>query len=351
MFEHVPAGPVDPFFHLKKKADEDCHPDKVDVGVGIYRNENGLYQELEVVKKAKKILDEQNLGHDYGLTTGDAHFLKLAAGVVFGPTSDALAFGRVASVQTLSGSGANHLAAVLLARSVHPKPTVYFSGPGWSNTKPLFEYAGLDTNEYAYLDGDKRAVDFAACLAALNEAPAGSVFVVQGCCHNPTGKDFTAQQWRLFAETAKAKGHLPLIDIAYQGLGDGLDEDAVGVHTCVQLGLEVVVCQSFAKNFALYGERCGVLHVVTTSATAAANVKDQLRSLVRREYSSPPAYGSRLVSIVLSDPQLREEWVQELGAMRKRLQQSRKSLQTQLQVVLKTPGDWKHITEEKGLFT
>ncbi|KAJ5494625.1 Pyridoxal phosphate-dependent transferase major region subdomain 2 [Penicillium fimorum] len=174
--------------------------------------------------------------------------------------------------------------------------------------KPLCDHAGLETIEYPYIDLQASELSCQPCIDAIRSAPTGSVFVMQGCCHNPTGKDITPEQWQLFGEEIKARGHLAFIDIAYQGLGDGLDEDAAGVRILSRLGIDMVVCQSFSKNFALYGERCGALHVVTGSAEAATNTKDQLRSLIRREYSSSPAYGSRLVTIVLDDPQLRAQW-------------------------------------------
>ncbi|KAJ5951287.1 Pyridoxal phosphate-dependent transferase major region subdomain 2 [Penicillium vulpinum] len=351
MFENIPMGPADPFFYLKKKADEDNHPDKVDIGVGIYRSEQGTYQELAVVKKAKKILDQLDLGHDYGLTTGDDRFLKLAAEVIFGNDNEALVSGRIASVQTLSGTGANHIAAIFLARLLDTKPAVYLGTPTWNNMKPLCDHAGLETVEYPYIDPQTSKFSFQPCIDAIRTAPAGSVFVLQGCCHNPTGKDITPEQWQLFGEKIKAHGHLAFIDIAYQGLGDGLDEDAAGVRILSRLGIDMVVCQSFSKNFALYGERCGVLHIVTGSAEAAKNTKDQLRSLIRREYSSSPAYGSRLVTIVLENPELRREWVEELTSMKARLHQNRHRLYKELSTVLKTPGNWKHIVEEKGLFS
>ncbi|KAJ5383243.1 Pyridoxal phosphate-dependent transferase major region subdomain 2 [Penicillium concentricum] len=371
MFDDIPMGPADPFFHLKKKADEDKHPDKVDIGVGIYRSEEGTYQELAVVKKAKKILDQLDLGHDYGLTTGDDRFLKLAAEVMFGKENEALVSGRIASVQTLSGTGANHIAAILLARLIDPKPAIYLGTPTWNNMKPLCDHAGLVTIEYPYIDPQTSELSFQPCIDAIRSAPTGSVFVLQGCCHNPTGKDITPEQWQLFGKEVKARSHLAFIDIAYQGLGDGLDEDAAGVRILSRLGIDMVVCQSFSKNFALYGERCGVLHVVAGSVEAATNTKDQLRSLIRREYSSSPAYGSRLVTIVLDDPELRAEWVAELTIMKTRLQQNRQRLYNELSTVLEvchlpmsrmkiagadttyfqTPGNWKHIVEEKGLFS
>ncbi|KAF6829004.1 aspartate aminotransferase [Colletotrichum musicola] len=351
MFGHIQPGPPDPMFTLKKNADTDLSSRKVDLGVGIYRNEAGVYQELEVVKQAKKQLDQLNLGHDYELTTGDPEYLELAAEVMFGNDSDALKSGRISSVQTISGTGANSLGALLIARTMQPKPKVYISIPTWGNHVPIFQDAGLQTTTYPYLDSSKHAVNFAALLDAVRTAPRGSVFVLQGCCHNPTGVDLNLQQWQDLAVEMKAHGHLPFFDTAYQGLGDGFDEDAAGVCTFVKAGIEMLVCQSFSKNFALYGERCGALHVVAETSEVAANVKDRLRSLIRHTYSSSPAYGSRLVKIVLTDTSLRESWATELDGMRQRLKRNRQALFNQLTNVLKTPGDWAHITQEKGLFS
>ncbi|KAI8257856.1 Aspartate aminotransferase [Colletotrichum sp. SAR11_239] len=260
MFEHIKPGPPDPMFDLKRDSDNDHSSEKVDLGVGIYRNESGLYQELEVVKLAKKELDRQNLGHDH-------------------------------------------------------------------------------------------AVNFDALLEAVRTAPQGSVFILQGCCHNPSGVDLSVQQWQELATEMKSHGQLPFFDTAYQGLGDGFDEDAAGVRIFVEAGLEMLVCQSFSKNFALYGERCGALHVVADSTEVAANVKDRLRSLIRYTYSSSPAYGSRLVKIVLSNCELRNAWTLELEGMRERLKRNRQALYSELTNVLKTPGDWSHLTQEKGLFS
>ncbi|KAI1291183.1 aspartate aminotransferase [Xylaria venustula] len=351
MFDQIQPGPADPIFFLKKTADEDLDPRKVDVGVGIYRNEDGKYQELDVVRKAKRRLDQLDLGHDYEITTGDAAFLGLAAQVLFSTHSDLLESGRVSSVQTLSGTGACHLGALLLATNIHPKPKVFVGLPNWGNTVPMFQHVGLETQTYRYLDPDTKRVDMTSILETLRQAPSGSVFSFQGCCQNPLGADYTEAQWTTVAKELKARDLFPFLDIAYQGLGKGLDEDAAGVRIITDTCPEALVCQSFSKNFALYGERCGALHVVAKSPETADNVKDQLRSLIRREFSSSPAYGSRLVKIVLGDHELREQWVSELSKMRQRLQRNRDILYRNLSEVFKTPGDWKHILEEQGLFS
>ncbi|KAF6798769.1 aspartate aminotransferase [Colletotrichum sojae] len=268
MFGHIQPGPPDPMFTLKKNADTDLDFRKVDLGVGIYRSEAGVYQELEVVKQ-------------YELTTGDPEFLELAAEVMFGNDSDALKPGRDAG----------------------PQITIY-----------------------PYLDLSKHAVNFPALLDTVRTAPRGSVFVLQGCCYNPTGVDLNIQQWQELAVEMKAHGHLPIFDTAYQGLGDGFDEDAAGVRTFVKAGIELLVCQSFSKNFALYGERCGTLHVVAETSEVAANVKDRLRSLIRRTYSSSPAYANWMTRAT------------ELDEMRRRLKRNRQALFDQLTNVLKVRG-------------
>ncbi|KAK1673889.1 pyridoxal phosphate-dependent transferase [Colletotrichum godetiae] len=351
MFGHVQPGPPDPMFTLKRDADNDTSLEKVDLGVGIYRSEEGSYQELDVVRQAKRKLDELNLGHDYELTIGDADFLRLAAEVMFGEHSDALQTGRVSSVQTISGTGANSLGALFISKVMEPKPKVYIGVPTWGNHLPIFQDVGLETVTYLYLDGSKHAVNFTALLNAVQSAVRGSVFVLQGCCHNPTGVDLSPSQWAELASEMKLYGHLPFFDTAYQGLGDGLEEDAVGIRVFAKAGIEMLVCQSFSKNFALYGERCGALHFVGNSQKVVANVQDRLRSLIRHTYSSAPAYGSRLVKIVLNDTDLRKKWTLEIDGMRTRLKRNRQTLHDELALNLKTPGDWSYLVKEKGLFS
>ncbi|KAF9872749.1 aspartate aminotransferase [Colletotrichum karsti] len=315
MFEHIQPGPPDPMFNLKRDADNDHSPEKVDLGVGIYRNESGSYQELEVVREAKKRLEDQDLGHDYGPTTGDAEFLKFAAGVMFSEDCDALRSERISSVQTISGTGANALGALLLAKTMQPKPKVYIGIPTWGNHLDIFQNVDMETITYSYLDSTRHEVNFSGLLSAVRTAPRGSIFVLQGCCHNPSGVDLSVQQWQELASEMREHGQLPFFDTAYQGLGDGFDEDAAGVRIFVEAGIEMLVCQSFSKNFALY------------------------------------AYGSRLVKIVLSNSDLRMAWAAELDGMRQRLKRNRQALYHQLAHMLKTPGDWSHLNREKGLFS
>ncbi|KAL3459099.1 pyridoxal phosphate-dependent transferase [Aspergillus heterothallicus] len=348
MFEHVQPGPDDPMFRLKKEADADTSEKKVDLGVGIYRDEEGHYHELMVVQRAKKILEEKNLGHDYELTIGNVNFLEQAARVMFGNNQAVL--DRVSSVQTISGTGANHLGAMFLRRcsETSTTPQVFNGAPTWGNHDPLFRLGGFDEiKTYSYYDRDAAEIDFATLLQTAQAAPRGSIFILQACCHNPTGADLTQEQWRKLANVMKVNDLFPFFDIAYQGLGGSLEDDAYPIRLFAEMGFEMAVCQSFSKNFGLYGERCGVLHIVCADNAIAANVQDQLRCLIRWEFSSSPAYGSRLVSIILENHDLEKAWRDELLEMRSRLEHNRKSLYKSLE---KTPGNWQSIITTTGLF-
>ncbi|THZ48355.1 hypothetical protein D6C88_10022 [Aureobasidium pullulans] len=308
-FGEVEAGPVDPMFHLKLQADLDTSPAKVDLGVGIYRNENGLYHEYGAIKEAKKVLSDWNPGHDYEVTIGKPSFLNLAAGLLFFKDSEAVESGRIASVQTISGTGACHLGATFLSRFNPTSSRKAFVGvPAWGNYQPLLELAGIAVENYSYYDPQSKRVDFSSIIRAVRCAPEGSIFVLQACCHNPTGADLTQSQWQDLSVELSRKNHVPFFDIAYHGLGNSLDEDAFAIRHFTDRGFEMMVCQSFSKNFGLYGERVGVLHVVTPGKEVAARVVDQLRYLIRCEFSSSPAYGSRLVEIILNKENLLDDW-------------------------------------------
>ncbi|KAF2850961.1 aspartate aminotransferase [Plenodomus tracheiphilus IPT5] len=350
-FHDVPEGPPDPVFTLKSAVDADKTPEKVDLGVGVYRNEQGQYNELEAIKEAKKILTQMQLGHDYEVTTGDNKFVRNAASLLFSTSSAAIRSSRVTSVQAISGTGSIHLAALFLSRCTSFKgKKVYIGTPAWGNYEPLFDLVGLEVVAYKYYDATRGVVDFESVLNAVAGAPAGSIFVLQGCCHNPSGLDLTPEQWRELAKAMKLKYLFPFFDLAYQGLGVSLEDDAYGLRHFEEQGFELVACQSFSKNFGLYGERCGVLHVVSENEKVAVNVYDQLRCLIRWEFSSSPAYGARLVNIILSDRRLSKLWTDELTVMRSRLLDLRRDLHSALTDKHKTPGNWSTILSSTGLF-
>ncbi|KAH7361191.1 aspartate aminotransferase [Pyrenochaeta sp. MPI-SDFR-AT-0127] len=350
-FQDVPQGPPDPVYILKNAVDADKSPEKVDLGVGVYRNEQAQYNELGAIREAKTILTKKELGHDYEVTTGDAEFVKNAATVLFGRDCKAMQLSNVTSVQAISGTGSIHLAALFLSRCASFKgKSVYIGTPAWGNYEPLFNLVGLEVVKYKYYDATKGSVDFDSVLDAVSKATEGSIFVLQGCCHNPSGADLKPEQWRKLAQAMKPRNLFPFFDMAYQGLGASLDDDAYGLRHFEEQGFELLACQSFSKNFGLYGERCGVLHVVSENEKVAANVYDQLRCLIRWEFSSSPAYGSRLVNTILGSEQLSSKWTDELIVMRQRLVGLRRSLHSELVEARKTPGDWSAILSSTGLF-
>ncbi|KAF3046110.1 hypothetical protein E8E12_011155 [Didymella heteroderae] len=324
---------------------------KIDLGVGVYRNEKGKYNELDVLQQAKKILTMAEVGHDYEVTTGNAEFVENACRVLFGAESEAVETGRIASAQAISGTGSIHLAALFLSRAEQFKgKKVHVGAPAWGNYEPLFNLVGFEVVKYRHYDAERGVVAFSDLLKAVDQAPNGSMFVLQGCCHNPSGADLSSEQWQTLARAMKTKGHFPFFDMAYQGLGASLVDDAFGPRCFAKQGLELLACQSFSKNFGLYGERCGVLHILTESEAVAANVYDQLRCLIRWEFSSSPAYGSRLVNTILKDASLTSQWEDELVVMRERLGNLRRTLYDLLTKKQKTPGKWDAILTSTGLF-
>lgn len=327
MFRSVPKGPADPVFILSSKVKADKSPSKIDLGVGVYRNDQGRYNELDVLKQAKEILSNADLGHDYEVTTGDANFVKNACKVLFGADSEAVKDKRIASAQAISGTGSIHLAALFLRRAEQFRgKRVYVGTPAWGNYEPLFNLIGFEVVKYRHYDAERGVVAFSDLLGAVDQAPNSSIFVLQGCCHNPSGADLSKEQWNALARAMKPKNHFPFFDMAYQGLGGPLDEDAYGLRHFAEQGFELLACQSFSKNFGLYGERCGVLHILVEGQAVAANVYDQLRCLIRWEFSSSPAYGSRLVNTILKNTSLTSQWQDELIVMRERLVSLRKTL-------------------------
>lgn len=350
MFRTVAPSPPDPVYLLSQQVREDTAPEKVDLGVGVYRNEQGAYHEMRALKtvrvppaqtskfqslitgaQAKRILAQQDANHDYEVTTGNAAFLSHAAGVLFGPDADVLSERKVTSVQAISGTGAIHLGALFLARTpAFAGKKVYIGTPAWGNYAPLFALVGLDVATYRHYDAGTGRVDFDAVMAATEAAEEGSVFVLQGCCHNPSGADFSRAQWDDLADAMQTRKLFPLFDMAYQGLGASLEEDAYGLRLFARRGFELLACQSFSKNLGLYGERVGALHAVSPDAEVAGRVYERLRCLIRWEFSSSPAYGARLVAIVLSDEKVRQDWVTELATMQKRLADNRKAMYEEL---------------------
>ncbi|KAH8833850.1 putative aspartate aminotransferase, cytoplasmic, partial [Flagelloscypha sp. PMI_526] len=354
-WDAVPLAPPDSIFKLTAAYKDDAFPQKVNLGVGAYRDDNGKPWVLPVVKKATSILlSDESIDHEYLPITGLAEFTAAAAKLILGPQSPAIAEKRAVSVQTISGTGANHLGALFLSRFYNwgdqPKK-VWLSNPTWANHHAIFKNVGIEPVEYPYYDPKTIGLDYTGLLNALGNASPRSVFLLHACAHNPTGVDPTRDQWKKIAETILEKKHFVFFDCAYQGFASGdLDNDAWAVRHFIERGVPLLVCQSFAKNAGLYGERVGALHIVPPNKENADKVKSQLSVLQRSEISNPPAHGARLVSLILNNPDLFEEWKKDIQTMAGRIIDMRKELFNILTTDLKTPGNWDHIVNQIGMF-
>ncbi|KAI0005269.1 pyridoxal phosphate-dependent transferase [Xylariaceae sp. FL0662B] len=355
--EVVPQAPEDPMFFLNRAYKEDQNPNKVDLGIGAYRDDNAKPWILPVVKKADDILHSNpNLDHEYAPIAGVASFTSKAAELIIGgPDSPAIKEKRITSVQTISGTGAVHLGALFLAKFYPGTKKVYLSDPTWVNHNQIFSNVGIPIAQYPYFSKETKRLDIDGLKSAILGAPDRSIILLHPCAHNPTGVDPTLDQWKEIAEIMRQKNHFPFFDCAYQGFASGdLLQDNAAIRYFVDQGFELVVAQSFAKNFGLYGERVGCFHVVTAPAADATQtigrVSSQLAILQRSEISNPPLYGARIASTVLNDPKLFAEWQDNLRTMSGRIISMRKALRAKLEE-LGTPGTWNHITEQIGMFS
>ncbi|KAG8764308.1 Aspartate aminotransferase, cytoplasmic [Ceratobasidium sp. 423] len=355
-FSNVPLAPPDSIFKLTAAYKADTFPQKVNLGVGAYRDDNGKPWVLPVVKKATGILlNDPTLDHEYLPITGLPEYTSAAAKLILGADSPAIAEGRVASVQTISGTGANHLGALFLSRFYQwtdNKPQVFVSDPTWINHFAIMRNVQIEPLTYPYYDPKTIGLDFSGLLNSLKTAPVRSVFLLHACAHNPTGVDPTPEQWKEIADVVLEKGHYAFFDSAYQGFASGdLDKDAAALRYFVSRGVPLLVCQSFAKNAGLYGERVGALHIVSPTKEEANRVKSQLSVLQRSEISNPPAHGARLIALILNDPALFEEWKRDIKTMAHRIIAMREELYNILTNELKTPGKWNHIIDQIGMFS
>ncbi|KAI4662590.1 uncharacterized protein J4E79_004881 [Alternaria viburni] len=354
----VPQAPEDPLFGLMAAFRRDENPNKVDLGIGAYRDDNAKPWILPVVKKADdRLRDDPNLNHEYLPIAGLAEFTTASQKLVLGGDSPAIKEKRVTSLQTISGTGAVHLGALFLAKfyKTQSQRTAYFSDPTWANHFQIFSNVGLEYKTYPYFSKKTKGLDFDGMIGALQDAAEGSIIVLHACAHNPTGVDATQEQWKKIAEVIKSKKHFPFFDTAYQGFASGdLATDGWAIRYFVEQGFELCIAQSYAKNFGLYGERAGCFHFVTSpSSDAESTIKriaSQLAILQRSEISNPPAYGARIASTVLNDPQLFAEWEDNLRTMSGRIKEMRKALRSKLEN-MGTPGTWNHITEQIGMFS
>jgi aromatic-amino-acid transaminase len=345
----VEMAPRDPILGLTETFNADKNPAKVNLGVGIYYDDNGKVPLLACVSRAERQLAENLPPRSYLPIEGLAAYDKAVQELVFGADAPAVKEKRIVTVQALGGTGGLKLGADFLRRTA-PGAEVWISDPSWENHRALFESAGFKVNNYPYYDAATRGANFPAMLAELRRIPAGSIVVLHACCHNPTGVDLTLEQWAEVIEVVTTRALTPFLDIAYQGFGDGIDADGEVVRRFAQAGGPVFVSNSFSKSFSFYGERVGALSVVTSSVDEAARVLSQLKRVIRTNYSNPPTHGSQIVATVLTTPDWRALWETELAGMRDRIRAMRQQLMEKL--VARVPGtDFAYVTRQRGMFS
>ena len=349
LFSAVELAPRDPILGITEQFAADPSPHKVNLGVGMYYDENGKLPLLQCVAAAEQAMAEAHAARGYLPIDGIAEYDKAAQRLAFGEASPAVAEQRIATVQGLGGTGALKVPADFLKR-LQPQARVLISDPSWENHRALFTQAGFEVATYPYYEPASHGVRFDAMLGALNALPAGTVVVLHACCHNPTGCDLTPEQWREVVASARARGWIPLLDMAYQGFGRGLDEDAAAARLFADAGIDCLVATSFSKNFSLYGERVGALSVVCATRDDAQRVLSQLKVLIRANYSNPPTHGAKAVAVVLADPALRTLWHQELARMRERIRSMRERLITKLREA-GVQQDMSFIARQQGMFS
>ena len=349
MLSSLPQAPPDAILGLGEAFKLDPNPRKINLSVGVYKDEQGNTPVLACVKEAERRLLAREASKGYLSIEGHAQYDALVQELLFGPGHEVLKSRRAVTAQTPGGTGSLRVAADLLKKHF-PQARIWMSNPTWANHAAIFKAAGLAVETYAYIDKAGRGLDFPAMLAALKQIPAGDVVLLHGCCQNPTGIDPTTHEWLEIAAVIHERKLLPLIDFAYQGFGDGLVEDAAGLLAIAQPGHEVLVCSSFSKNFGLYGERVGALSVVAEDQAAAQRALSQIRVAIRTNYSNPPAHGAAIVAEVLGDSALRKQWEQELATMRDRIHQMRRLFVETMQQ--KAPQhDFSFLQDQKGMFS
>ena len=350
MFQNVDAYAGDPILSLMERFKEDPRSDKVNLSIGLYYNEEGIIPQLQAVAEAEARLNAVPHGASLYLPMeGLNAYRNTIAPLLFGADHPVLAQKRVATIQTLGGSGALKVGADFL-KKYFPDSGVWVSDPTWENHVAIFEGAGFNVETYPWFDSETNGVRVEALLEKLKTLPARSIVLLHPCCHNPTGADLTNDQWDAVIEVLKARNLIPFLDIAYQGFGAGMEDDAYAIRAVASAGLPVLVSNSFSKIFSLYGERVGGLSVVCEDAEAASRVLGQLKATVRRIYSSPPNFGAQVVATVLGDEQLKASWLAEVESMRKRILSMRQELVNVLKEAV--PGhNFDYLIRQRGMFS
>lgn len=349
LFTAVEMAPRDPILGLTEQYVADTNPKKVNLGVGVYYDDNGKLPLLQCVQKAEEKMMAAHAARGYLPIDGIAAYDAAVKTLVFGADSEPVKSGRVATVQALGGTGGLRVGADFI-KKLNPAAKVLISDPSWENHRALFTQAGFAVETYPYYDAAKKGINFDGMLTALSTAPAGTVVVLHACCHNPTGYDLTPAQWDQVVAAVKAGQLVPFLDMAYQGFGQGIQEDSVAVQKFVASGQDFFVSTSFSKSLSLYGERVGALSVLCQDKEQTARVLSQLKIVIRTNYSNPPTHGGQVAATILNTPELRALWEQELAGMRTRIKEMRHALVAKL----KEKGvqrDFSFIAQQVGMFS
>lgn len=349
MFERVTAAPADPILGLNEAFAADDRPSKVNLGVGVFMNDDGVTPILETVKQAEARLLQDESTKSYLPISGDVEYDTQVQTLLFGDNSEVLNNNRARTAQTPGGTGALRIAADFMFRELGVR-RIHVSSPTWANHNNIFTSAGLEMVNYRYYDAENKGLDFDAMMADLEQVSDGDAVMFHGCCHNPTGADPSPEQWRQLADLAVRRGFVVLFDFAYQGFGSGMDEDAVGLRAFADQVPELLVANSFSKNFGLYNERVGAMTLVASDRFTADNAFSQVKTIIRGNYSNPPAHGAKIVATILKDDALRRAWIDEVAQMRDHI----KVLRDLLVAKLNERGvdrDFSFISEQKGMFS
>lgn len=349
MFESLKVAPPDPILGLGEAFEKDTHRNKINLTVGVYKDEAGVTPIVGAVKKAEAILVEREATKSYLPIQGSAEYGAAVQSLLFGSGHEIISGKRATTAHTPGGTGALRVAADFL-NFIKPGGTIWVSQPTWPNHPGVFGAAGLEVKTYPYYDAENKSLAFEAMEHCLSEAAEGDVVLFHACCHNPSGMDPSAEQWGRLAELTQGRKLIPLLDFAYQGLGHGLEEDAAGLRRFCGAGRELMVASSFSKNFGLYRERVGALTIVTASEEAAQATLSQLKRIVRTNYSNPPSHGAAVVTTILGDPALRAEWEAEVQGMCSRIRKMR-GLFVETLHELGVPQDYSFLTRQNGMFS
>ncbi|MFH7565284.1 amino acid aminotransferase [Oceanimonas smirnovii] len=349
MFEKVTAAPADPILGLTDAFRKDARTDKINLGVGIYKDEAGQTPVLRCVKKAEARLVQEQTTKNYLSIEGIEAYGQVVQKLLFGDGAAIIADKRARTAQAPGGTGALRIAGEFIARQLDTN-TIWISNPTWANHRAVFTAAGLEVKEYGYYNADTKDLDFDAMLASLEDAKAGDVVLFHGCCHNPTGIDPTQAQWQQLAKLAADKGWLPMFDFAYQGFAQGTEEDAYGLREFAKHNAELLIASSFSKNFGLYNERVGAFTLVAADEDTANTSFSQVKAIIRANYSNPPSHGANVVAMVANDPELYADWQAELKEMRDRIQEMR-TLFVEKLAARGVNQDFSFIARQNGMFS